>query len=148
MGRKSVTYLDYLCCQAEEWFARGRYLIKFRSYVITNVQGRWRNVLTLLEIFLGHFIWTPLLNSFAEDHGHFFSSSLFLLCVPIALLASKCLVWQSPISGIVIHFHQTIPPQLQPKDSTMCLFIPKRVKILQNFPLKIFNPGRIWSNLL
>jgi len=36
---------------------------------------------------------------------------VFLLCVPIALLASKCLVWQSPTPGIVIHFHQTIPIQ-------------------------------------
>ena len=64
MGRKSVTYLDYLYCWAEEWFARGGYLIKFQSYGITNVQGRGRNGLTILEIFLGHFIWTPLLNYF------------------------------------------------------------------------------------
>ena len=64
MGRKSVTYLDYLCCRAEERFTRGRYLIKFRSYGITNVQGRGRNGLTLLETFLGHFIESPLLELF------------------------------------------------------------------------------------
>ena len=32
LGRKSVAYLGYLCCRAEEWFARGWYLIKSRSY--------------------------------------------------------------------------------------------------------------------
>ena len=56
LGRKSAAYLGYSCCRAEEWFARGRYLIKFRSYGITNVQGKGRNGLTLLEMFLGHFI--------------------------------------------------------------------------------------------
>ena len=71
-GRKSVTYLDYLYCRAEEWFARGRYLIKFRSYGVTNVQGRGRNELTLLEIFLGHFIELIFWIIFAKDHGHFF----------------------------------------------------------------------------
>ena len=71
IGRKSVTYPDYLCCQAEEWFARGKYLIKFRSYGITNVQGRGRNELTLFRNIFGSFY----LNSFAKDHGHFFSSS-------------------------------------------------------------------------
>jgi len=79
MGRKSMTYLDYLCCRAEEWFARGRYLIKFRSYGITNVQGRGRNGLTLLEMFLGHFIELLFWTIFAKDHGYFFflSFSLF-----------------------------------------------------------------------
>ena len=72
---------------------------------------------------------------------------IFLLCVTISLLASKCLVWQSPTPGIVIHFHQIIPPQLKPKISTVCLSTPKRVKILQKFPLKVFNLGRTWSNL-
>ena len=67
-----MTYLDYLCRRAEEWFTRGRYLIKFRSYGITNVQGRGRNGLTLQKCF-----WVILLNSsfgliFAKDHGHFF----------------------------------------------------------------------------
>ena len=33
-------------------------------------------------------------------------------------------------------FTQTVPPQLQPKISTVCLSTPKRVKIHQNFPLK------------
>ena len=58
LGRKSVAYLDYLCCRAEEWFARDRYLIKFRSYGVTNVQGRGRNGLTLWKYF-----WVILLNS-------------------------------------------------------------------------------------
>ena len=69
-----MTYLDYLCCRAKEWFARGRYLIKFRSYGITNVQGRGRNELTLLETFSGYFIELLFWTTFAEDHGHFFSS--------------------------------------------------------------------------
>ena len=30
---------------------------------------------------------------------------VFLLCLPISLLASKCLVRQSPTPGIVIHFY-------------------------------------------
>ena len=58
LGRKSVTYLDYLYCRAKEWFASGRYLIKFRSYGITNVQGRGKNGLTLWKYF-----WVILLNS-------------------------------------------------------------------------------------
>ena len=81
MGRKSMTYFDYLCCRAKEWFARGRYLIKFRSYGITNVQGRGRNGLTLRECFWGHFIELLFCTIFAKDHGHFFflllSLSLF-----------------------------------------------------------------------
>ena len=67
-----MTYLDYLCRRAEEWFTRGRYLIKFRSYGITNVQGRGRNGLTLLEMHLGHFIELLFWTNFAKDHGHFF----------------------------------------------------------------------------
>ena len=46
---------------------------------------------------------------------------VFLLCLPISLLASKCLVRQSPIPGIVIHFHRTIPPQPSPK-SPLCAY--------------------------
>ena len=61
---------------------------------------------------------------------------VFLLCVPISLLASKCLVWQSPTPGIAIHFCQTIPPQLQPKISAVCLFISKESKVSHKFPLK------------
>ena len=53
---------------------------------------------------------------------------VFLLCVPISLLASKCLVRQLPTPGIVIHSHQIIPPQLSPK-SPLCAYpLPKRVK--------------------
>ena len=55
---------------------KGRYLIKFRSYGITNIQGRGRNGLTLLEMFLGHFIELLFWTIFAKDHGHFFSLSL------------------------------------------------------------------------
>ena len=33
LGSESVAYLGYLCCRAEEWFARGWYSIKPRSYV-------------------------------------------------------------------------------------------------------------------
>ena len=61
---------------------------------------------------------------------------VFLLCVPISLLASKCLVRQSPIPGIVIHFRRTIPPQLSPK-SPLCAYpLPKGSKFLQKLPLK------------
>ena len=77
MGRKSMTYLDYLFCRAEERFARGRYLIKFRSYGITNVQGRGRNGLTLLETFVGHFIELLFWTIFSKDHGCFFSLFFF-----------------------------------------------------------------------
>jgi hypothetical protein len=59
---------------------------------------------------------------------------VFLLCVPISLLASKCLVRQLPTPGIVIHFSQTVPPQLHPKISIVCLSTSKRVKILQKAP--------------
>ena len=61
---------------------------------------------------------------------------VFLLCVPISLLASKCLVRQSPIPGIVIHFRRTIPPQLSPKSPLCAYSLPKGLKFLQNLPLK------------
>ena len=73
---------------------------------------------------------------------------VFLLRVSISLLASKCLAWQSPTPSVVIHFRQTIPPQLQLKISTVCLFTAKGSKFFKKFPLKIFNSGRTWSNLL
>ena len=47
-------------------------MIKFRSYGVTNVQGRGRNGLTLLEMHLGHFIELLFWTNFAKDHGHFF----------------------------------------------------------------------------
>jgi len=63
---------------------------------------------------------------------------VFLLCVSISLLASKCMVRQSPIPGIVIHFRQIIPPQLTPK-SPLCAYpLPKRVKISSKAPSEIF----------
>ena len=63
---------------------------------------------------------------------------VFLLCLSISLLASKCLVRQSPILGIVIHFRQIIPPQLTPK-SPLCAYpLPKRVKISSKAPSEIF----------
>ena len=82
MGRKSMTYLVYLCCRAEEWFARGRYLIKFRSYGVTNVRGRGRNGLTRLEIFVGHFIELLFWTIFSKDHWHFFSLLFFKKITP------------------------------------------------------------------
>ena len=54
---------------------------------------------------------------------------VFLLCVPISLLASKCLVRQLPTPGIVIHFHPDSSTTTQPKISTVCLSTSKRVKI-------------------
>ena len=61
---------------------------------------------------------------------------VFLLCVPISLLTSKCLGRQLPTPGIVIHFRQTIPPQLSPK-SPLCAYpLPKGSKFLQKLPLK------------
>ena len=70
---------------------------------------------------------------------------VFLLCVPISLLASKCLVRQLPTLGIVIHFHPDNSTTTQPKISIVCLSTSKRVKkILQKLPLKILNSGRTW----
>ena len=86
MGRKSMTYLDYLCCRAEEFFTRARYLIKFRSYGITNVQGRGRNGLTLLETFVGHFIELLFWTIFSKDHWHFFSLLFFKKITPMSFL--------------------------------------------------------------
>ena len=94
LGRKSVTYLDYLCCRAEEWFARGTYLVKFRSYGITNVQGRGRNGLTLLETFVGHFIELLFWTIFSKDHEHFF----FLLLSLFFKKIISCPSWFQNIS--------------------------------------------------
>ena len=59
---------------------------------------------------------------------------VFLLCVPISLLTSKCLVRQSPIPGIVIHFHPDSFTTTQAKISTVCLSTSKRVKISSKSP--------------
>ena len=63
---------------------------------------------------------------------------IFLLCVPISLLASKCLIRQLPTPGIVIHFHPDCFTTTQPKISTVCLSTSKGSKFLQKFPLKYF----------
>ena len=39
---------------------------------------------------------------------------IFLLCVPIVLIVSKCLACQLPTPGIDIHLRQTIPSQQNP----------------------------------
>ena len=62
LGMKSVAYLGYLCCQAEEWFARGRYSIKSRSY------GRWKCSGEREEM-----------DSHLENFWSFYLSPLFLL---------------------------------------------------------------------
>ena len=46
---------------------------------------------------------------------------VFLLRVPISLLASKCLAWQSPTPDVVIHFRQAIPHNSNPK-SPLCAY--------------------------
>ena len=48
---------------------------------------------------------------------------IYLLCVPIVFLASKCLTCQSPTTGIDIHLCQTIPITTKPKISIVSLSI-------------------------
>ena len=61
-----------------------------------------------------------MVSSFKEGTCHL---PIFFLCVPIFLLASKCLACQSPTPGIDIHLRQTIPLTTKPKISTVNLSI-------------------------
>ena len=61
-----------------------------------------------------------MVSSFEEGTCHL---PIFLLWVPIVLLASKCLACQLPTSGIDIHLRQTIPLTTKPKISTVNLSI-------------------------
>ena len=73
---------------------------------------------------------------------------VFLLRVPISLLASKCLAWQSPTPGVVIQLRQTIPHNSSPKSPLCAYSFQKGSKVLHKFSLKILVSGRTWSNLL
>ena len=72
---------------------------------------------------------------------------VFLLCG--SLLASKCLVRQLPTPGIVIHFHLD-SSTTTPAQNLHCVPIhfKKGQNSSKNFPLKILNSERTWSNLL
>ena len=73
---------------------------------------------------------------------------VFLLCVPISLLASKCLVRQLPTLGIVIHFHPD-SSTTTPAQNLHC--VPNLFKKGQNSStssLWKYYSGRTWSNLL
>ena len=59
-----------------------------------------------------------MVSPFEEGTCHL---TIFLLCVPIVLLASKCLACQLPTTGIDIHLRQTIPLTTKPKISTVSL---------------------------
>src|SRR6185503_9907604 len=61
-----------------------------------------------------------MVSPFEEGTCHL---QIFLLCVPIVLLASKCLACQFPTPGIDIHLRQTIPLTTKPKISTASLSI-------------------------
>jgi hypothetical protein len=60
--RKSVAYLGYLCCRAEEWFARGWYLNKSRCYGRYDVQGRGRKWTHIWEILVFYLYFLILRN--------------------------------------------------------------------------------------
>ena len=49
LGMKSVAYLGYLCCRDEEWFARGQYSIKSRSYGRRKCSGEREEMDSRLE---------------------------------------------------------------------------------------------------
>ena len=74
---------------------------------------------------------------------------VFLLCVPISLLASKCLARESPTPGIVIHFHLD-SSTTTPAQNLHCVPIhfKKGKKNIKKLPLKIVNSGRTWSSYL
>ena len=61
-----------------------------------------------------------MVSPFEEGTCHL---QIFLLCIPIVLLASKCLASQLPTPGIDIHLRQTIPLTTKPKISTVNLSI-------------------------
>ena len=61
-----------------------------------------------------------MVSSFEEGIYHL---PIFLLCIPIVLLASKCLACQLPTPGFDIHLRQTIPLTTKPKISTVSLSI-------------------------
>ena len=74
---------------------------------------------------------------------------VFLLCVPIALLASKCLVRQLPTPGIFIHFHPDSSTTTSAQNlHCVPIHFKKAQKFLKKLPLKILNSERTWSYLL
>ena len=82
------------------------------------------------------------------DPGTYMIARFMTFYKPGVTLASKCLVRQSPTPGIVIHFHPD-SSTTTPAQNLHCVPIhSKRFKILQKFPLKVFNSRRTWSYLL
>jgi len=69
---------------------------------------------------LSYFELCQMVSPFEEGTCHL---PIFLLCIPIVLLASKCLTYQLPTPGIDIHLRQTIPLTTKPKISTVSLSI-------------------------
>ena len=89
---------------------KGRYLIKFQSYGITNVQGRGRNGLTLRKCFWGHFIELLFCTIFAKDHGHFFFLLLFFKEDNLMSFLNSAFS-EGTIAGIFDHFWKWIGTQ-------------------------------------
>ena len=73
-----------------------------------------------------------MVSSFEEGTCHL---PIFILCVPIVLLASKCLACQLPTPGIDIHLCQTIPLTTEPKISTVSLSISNGLPKKCSFPI-------------
>ena len=61
LGMKSVAYLGYLCCRDEEWFARGQYSIKSRSYGRRKCSGEREEMDSHLENFWSFYL-SPLIS--------------------------------------------------------------------------------------
>ena len=79
-----------------------------------------------------------MVSSFEEGTCHL---PIFLLSVPIAMLASKCLAFQLPNPGIDIHLRQTIPLTTKPKISTVSLSISNGLSKQCSLPITLFS----WS---
>ena len=75
---------------------------------------------------------------------------IFLLCVPIVLLASKCLACQLPTPGIDIHLRQTIPLTTKPKISTVNLSISNGLSKQCSLPITLssWSVGRLLKKKL
>ena len=83
---------------------------------------------------MSYFELCRMVSPFEEGTSHL---PIFLLCVPIVLVASKCLACQLPTLGIDIHLRQPTPLTTKPKISTVSISISNGLFKLCSLPITL-----------